>query len=517
MGEDGGRSLAETPTWAVATVVSFMVAFGFFFHGSLKEFAKWLDITKRKALLAALEKIREELMLFGLLSLLLGHWTVFVAKICIKSPPLSSRFYLCLPETDLEDLASLNHIRTSSFGYLNYSVVQEQNDNRNSNFCPEGHESYASYESLVQLHRFLFVLGVVHVSYSFAAIALAMVKIYSWRKWEKQAKLSLQKLEGLQQCASNNIGLRGLSTSIFHHTSHLWSQHRVLVWLLCFGRQFWSSINRDDYKALRLGFITTHQLPLSYDFHDYVLQSMEEEFRDIVGISVPLWIFAVLCIFLDFHGTNFYFWISFLPAMLILVIGTKLQSIVIKLAVEIMGRCPWTRVRQFNLRDELFWFGNPKFLLRLIQFISFQNTLEMAMFVWSLWESSGSSCFMGNHSFIIIRLTFGLASQFWCSFITFPLYVIITQMGPRFNKSINSESTVKNSVDGWQRRVKARHNGPSFTLLTATTSTTASGSALQDQSCEISPTDEKLVLYLDLGFVEGPGKLKGKKRRKKRK
>jgi mlo protein len=35
-----GRSVAETPTWAVATVITVMVAFGFFFHSSLKRCGK---------------------------------------------------------------------------------------------------------------------------------------------------------------------------------------------------------------------------------------------------------------------------------------------------------------------------------------------------------------------------------------------------------------------------------------------------------------------------------------------
>ena len=34
------RSLAETPSWAFATVVSVMVLFGFFFHFSLQHFKK---------------------------------------------------------------------------------------------------------------------------------------------------------------------------------------------------------------------------------------------------------------------------------------------------------------------------------------------------------------------------------------------------------------------------------------------------------------------------------------------
>lgn len=35
-----GRSLAENPTWAVATVITVMVSFGFFFHSSLKRCGK---------------------------------------------------------------------------------------------------------------------------------------------------------------------------------------------------------------------------------------------------------------------------------------------------------------------------------------------------------------------------------------------------------------------------------------------------------------------------------------------
>ncbi|KAI3420664.1 MLO-like protein [Psidium guajava] len=434
--EGEGRSLAETPTYLVATVVSVLVALGFFFHGSLKRVGKWLDKTKRKSLFAALEKIKEELMLFGLLSLLMGHWIGFVAKICIKSSALSSRFYPCVREGDFrtED----HHLFPNSV-YPNNS--KEQVIAGKHDFCPEGHESFASYKSLEQLHRFLFVLATVHVSYSFAAIALAMIKIYSWKIWENQAKTMA--IEGLRGEASKDIRLMRLSTFTVHHTSHPWSQHKLLVWLLCFSRQFWSSINRPDYMALRLGFITTHELPLSYDFHNYMLRSMEEEFRDV----------------------------------LILLIGTKLHHVVVKLAVEIMDSRPPMEDHKFKLRDELFWFGKPRLLLWLIQFISFQNAFEMTTFIWSMWEIRDTTCFMNNRSLLVIRLTFGVVSQFWCSFITFPLYVIVTQMGSKFKKSVMSES-VRTSLHGWQRRARAKQT--SSTPLLSTTSVTSLDSLADD-------------------------------------
>ena len=89
MAAEKGRSLAETPTWSVATVTTLMVAACFLVERSLSRIAKvltrpifspslllclaadpaglfvvrsapqWLRKTKRKAMLAALEKIRE--------------------------------------------------------------------------------------------------------------------------------------------------------------------------------------------------------------------------------------------------------------------------------------------------------------------------------------------------------------------------------------------------------------------------------------------------------------------------
>ncbi|EEF32735.1 ccaat-binding transcription factor, putative [Ricinus communis] len=624
---DEDKSLALTPTWALATVVIIMVSLGFFFHASLKRCGKWLDETKRKALLSALEKIKDELMLFGLLSLLMGHWVVIVAKICVKSSAVSSRFFPCAVN---DDLKSEQNILDTSSSYTNdfyprketYTLIDSHHH------CPEGHESFASQESLEQLHRLMFVLGVVHVLYSFFVVALAMIKIYSWKIWEKQARnmatQSVQGSIGSSEAAFYSRRMTRLTTFISHRTSHPWSQNRVLVWLLCFSRQFWSSINYADYMALRYGFITTHELPLTYDFHNFILRSMEEEFHDVVGISWPLWVYAICCIFLNFHAcshqfayqhihqqqqqqlqqelqsfwanqyqdierpsdfknhslplarikkimkadedvrmisaeapiifsracemfileltlrswnhmeenkrrklqkndiaaairrtdifdflvdivprgdlkdevlasvprgslpvrgaaeaipfycktleTEVYFWLSFLPAILVLLIGTKLHRIVVKLAVEITDPVPRFGNHPLNLRDELFWFGKPRLLLCIIQLISFQNAFEMATFLWSLWEIRDSSCFMANQWFVGVRLVFGVVSQFWCSFITFPLYIIITQMDAKFKKTVVSEN-VRRSLHGWKRRVKARHNSTSATMkgLSSTT------------------------------------------------
>lgn len=94
------------------------------------------------------------------------------------------------------------------------------------------------------------------------------------------------------------------------------------------------------------------------------------------------------------------------------------------------------------------------------------------------WEIKESSCFMDNETYIAIRLACGVVTQFWFSFITFPLYVIITQMGAKFKKTVVSEN-VRKSLHGWQRRVKAKQSSSTPNLL-ALPSTTSLGFSMTD-------------------------------------
>ncbi|KAA3482375.1 MLO-like protein 4 [Gossypium australe] len=455
-----GRSLAETPTYTVATVITVLVFVCFLVERSIYRFGKWLKKTRRKALFASLEKIKEELMLLGLISLLLAQWARWISEICVDSSLFSSRFYTC---SEMDYDMKYNMFLESTSSFPNESVVPPRGLNTlASHQCGEGREPFVSFEGLEQLHRFLFVLGITHVLYSCLAVGLAMSKIYSWRKWENQANSIA---DGNLQAKRNKV-MRRQTTFVFHHTSHPWSRSRILIWMLCFLRQFKSSIRKSDYLALRLGFITKHKLPLSYDFHKYMVRSMEDEFHGMLGISWVLWGYAIICIFVNIHGLNIYFWLSFIPAILVMLVGTKLQHVVSSLALEIKEQTGPPTGAQVKPRDDLFWFGKPDILLRLIQFIIFQNAFEMATFLWSLWGFEQRSCFMKNHLMIVFRLTSGVLVQFWCSYSTVPLNVIVTQMGSQCKKALVAES-VRESLHSWRKRVKQKSKRESVHSHTA--------------------------------------------------
>ncbi|KAF3444460.1 hypothetical protein FNV43_RR14152 [Rhamnella rubrinervis] len=151
--------------------------------------------------------------------------------------------------------------------------------------------------------------------------------------WENQVSLLA---DGNLQAKKTKV-MRRQTTFVFHQTSHPWSRGRVLIWMLA-------------------------TLGLCHNFH------------------IPK------CL-------HIYFWLSFIPAILVMLVGTKLQHVVSSLALEIVEPT-----------------GPP---------VGTQNAFEMATFIWSLWGLERRSCIMHNDLMIIARLASG--------YTTVPLNVIVTQ------------------------------------------------------------------------------------------
>ncbi|RZC70362.1 hypothetical protein C5167_033635 [Papaver somniferum] len=85
-----GRSLEQTPTWAVAV---------------------WLTKKRKRALYEALEKIKAELMLLGFISLLLTIGQVPISKICIPQS-VANTWHPCSKQQEY-DLYNIGSVTTA--------------------------------------------------------------------------------------------------------------------------------------------------------------------------------------------------------------------------------------------------------------------------------------------------------------------------------------------------------------------------------------------------------------------
>ncbi|KAJ3687598.1 hypothetical protein LUZ61_016762 [Rhynchospora tenuis] len=438
-------TMEHTPTWVVAAICTVIVAISLAVERLLHYIGKCLKHNGQNALFSALQKTKEELMLLGFISLLLTVSQGLISNICVPKR-VSSIMLPCKEE-----------------------AIKPSNAIGNESCPKEGEVPLLSLEALHQLHIFIFVLAVVHVVFCATTMVLGGAKIRRWKHWE----VAIQ----------NEIAKSGVTKTNLMHPDHhkmfvqdragnFWRRAAVVSWTIAFLKQFYPSVSKSDYRALRAGFIMKHcSSNPKFDFHKYMMRTLEDDFKKVVGISWYLWLFVVIFLLLNVDGWHTYFWLSFLPLILLLIVGAKLEHIITNIAQDAAERIINERERvqegpHVRPSDEHFWFGKPGIVLYLIHFILFQNSFEIAFFFW-IWTTYGfDSCIMESVPYLIPRLVMGVLIQVLCSYTTLPLYALVTQMGDMFKQSIFDEY-ISDSLHDWAQgvREKKKKRSQSSSLL----------------------------------------------------
>ncbi|KAK4385872.1 MLO-like protein 12 [Sesamum angolense] len=254
----------------------------------------------------------------------------------------------------------------------------------------EGKVQFVSAYGIHQLHIFIFVLAVAHILYCVITYGLGRLKMRKWKSWENETKTIQYQYyndpERFRFARDTSFGRRHL---------HFWSKSPLLLWIVCFFRQFLTSVAKVDYLTLRHGFITAHLTPhsqQSFDFHKYINRSLEEDFKVVVGISPVIWLCAVLFLLTNTNDN--------------LLVGAKLQ-----------------------------------------------NAFQLAFFAWSWWKFGYPSCYHENLEDLVIRIAMGVLIQVLCSYVTLPLYALVTQMGTNMKPVIFSDQ-VASALRGWHQTAK---------------------------------------------------------------
>ncbi|XP_045806307.1 MLO-like protein 9 [Trifolium pratense] len=515
MGGGGGggdvRMLDLTPTWAVAAVCAVIVIISILLEKLIHKFAKVFEEKKKHALLEALEKIKAELMVLGFISLLLTFGQNYISKVCIPQK-YGNTMLPCLPvhqrlgehhgpslepkggggkgeheptpkkAADEGEPKGEHHRRLLSYERRILS------GGGGGPGCKPGYIPLISVSGLHQLHIFIFFLAVFHVIYSAITMTLGRAKIRGWKEWEQDHVVDEDALNDPRRFRLTH------ETSFVRDHNSFWTKTPVSFYFVCFFRQFFRSVRRADYLTMRHGFVSVHLAPGSkFDFQKYIKRSLEDDFKVVVGISPILWGSVVLFLLVNVHGWHAAFWVSFLPLVVILAVGTKLQAIITRMALDIKERHAVVQgIPLVQVSDKYFWFEWPQLVLYLLHYVLFQNAFELTFFWWTWYEFGWASCFYEDDSLMIVRVALGLGAQFVCSYITLPLYALVTQMGSTMKRSIFDEQTSK-ALKNWRKH--AMHKKPSKKHATVETRTLGSGG---------SPMESPMHTQLDDVNIESP-------------
>ncbi|KAK9285744.1 hypothetical protein L1049_024944 [Liquidambar formosana] len=418
----GIGSLEETPTWAVSVLCFVLLLLSFIIDTALHYLTKFLRRRKRKSLNKALEKIKLEMMIMGFITLFLTVSEIPISKICVTEAVANS-FLPCkdpLESTQPDDVSSATETEDGSY-------------------CEaKGMVSLVSREGIMQLRIFIFVLAVFHILYCVFTMFLGCAQMRKWKAWEEETQTFEYQIahdpERFRLAHQTSFGRRHLK---------LWSDHPLLLWPVCFVRQFRRSISKTDYFTLRHGFIKANCAEGSnFNFQRFLARAFDNDFKQVVGISA--------------HGFYNYYWLSFIPLVIVLIVGTKLQVIITKMCLESYNENSVTRgTFLVKPNDDFFWFGRPEWLLHLLQLVLIQNSFQLAFFTWTWYEYGLRSCFNRETENIALRTAMGAVVLFLCGYVTLPLYALVTQMGSGKKTAVFTERVAR-GLKHWHN--VARHN-----------------------------------------------------------
>nr|KJB44399.1 hypothetical protein B456_007G250700 [Gossypium raimondii] len=458
MAEGGGEgaSLEYTPTWVLAVICTVIIAISLAIERLLHYLGHVLQHKQQKPLYEALLKVKEELMLLGFISLLLTVFQSAISKICMSKKLVKDMLPCKIEEEEEEEgddddsNATTSHFQTyfdsTMSGGTRHLLAKASSNSSVIGYCgAKDKVPLLSVEALHHMHIFIFVLAIAHVTFCVLTVSFGGLKIRKWKQWEDEIR---KEDEGV------------LEKKVTHVHQHDFIKDRFLgfgkdsvplAWLNSFIKQFYASVTKSDYETLRLGFIMTHcRGNPKFNFHKYMIRALEDDFKEVVGISWYLWGFVIVFLLLNVHGWHTYFWIAFIPFILLLAVGTKLEHVITKLAHEVAEK-------HVAVEGEL-----------VVQF-------------------GFNSCLMGQVSYIFPRLLIGVFIQVLCSYSTLPLYAIVAQMGSMFKKAI-FEDHVQASLLGWAKKVKKKKALKQATELAI--ESTPSEVSIQVESDDSSPKED---------------------------
>ncbi|WOL02221.1 MLO-like protein 2 [Canna indica] len=418
-------SLESTPTWAVAGVCSILILSALAIEHALHELTLLLKRRKRKTLNQALNHVKAELRNLGFMSLLLTVAKQPISKICIPTG-LGDSFLPC------KDAAPPGRF------------TEEHSCQK------KGKISLVSSQGTQQLQLLIIVLAVFHILCCLVTLLLGEVKMKRWKSWEEETKT-------LDYQLSNDPRRFNLLQQTAFGERHLksWSNHNLFIWIVCFFRQFTNSVSKADYFSLRHGFIAIHfSQDCMFDFRKYLQRTVDKDFAVVVSISFWIWMFSVFFIFFNAYDFYSHYWLPFIPLVILLVIGTKLEVIITTMCLKSSNQAiviPGTL--SVELDNKNFWFGQPRLLLHLMQFILIQNSFQLAFFTWAWYNFGLRSCFHRENSDIILTFGIGILVEFLCAYVTLPLYALVTQMGSSMKETIFTDEVI-NGLKDWKRRAK---------------------------------------------------------------
>eukprot|EP01023_Acetabularia_acetabulum_P041799 TRINITY_DN4094_c1_g1_i4.p1 TRINITY_DN4094_c1_g1~~TRINITY_DN4094_c1_g1_i4.p1 ORF type:complete len:649 (+),score=89.07 TRINITY_DN4094_c1_g1_i4:255-2201(+) len=287
-----GADLDETPRWRLSILFMIIVILSLIGHVGLHMLEEYFKRHKRIGLKHTLQSLKDELFALGLITLLLLVFQDDIVKICIDGNSAKNDYNSSYSSTDYP----AKNRKLLAGGYYE---------------CPGGEESFWSLTALHEIHILIFLIAVVHLFQAGVSMICGSIRVQRWKKYEKRDCHDMVALKRKRAIK----------------TKGSWAG----LWIYSFFTQFSDSVDGPVYLAIRRFFLEKMELDDDFNFHQFVLDSMEEDFAKLVEFQWIMWLIAAVWIIIPWEA-HIIIWLPCVFFIIMLIMGAKLQSIAISLA-----------------------------------------------------------------------------------------------------------------------------------------------------------------------------------------
>ena len=255
-----------------------------FFH----RLEKYLARKQLMGFLYGVTKIKEELMLLGFISLLLVVIQEDLAAICI-----SNELWVGIKcPGHVMVTPGTGPIPGYVYGPEGHSASSESHgpveappppphrrsgsEAASTQLCPVGKSSFLEVAAMHQIHILIFIVAITHITLSILTLVFARWTILGWVDWEFWGDDPSETIERLKAPPKK---LRE-PVEFFRN-------------LFTF---FWRTVDPFGYICFRQYYISTHRLDPQFNFRASVNRSLEQDFKELMGVSSWMWLIVVFAL-----------------------------------------------------------------------------------------------------------------------------------------------------------------------------------------------------------------------------
>lgn len=426
-----GRNFEEEPSWIIISLFLVFVVISITAENLFHYFEH--KFHHRQGYREVLKKIKDELMLMGLISLLLVIAQNYLTSACI---PVEFRVGVPQDKCNGPLYVGNSSSTTSSAASSTSSSMRMLLAAKDSTGCPEGQVTLMDSASIHHVHLMIFIIACTHIVYSLLLIKMSEYMIGKWTEWEHWGDDPGETVDRLRRPAKYKFKLQRMFMSII---GQVWSP---LV------------ISPFKYLALRRFYVSKNDLPSNYNYAKHLVEGLEHDFHELVGISSWMWFIPMAQVLAEGYNFGDYNVFAFLSVLQTLAVGVFCERAIYDLTSKVFDtyseHSQDSRVTQ-DMLDALQHEDQEKHrevmrhlsgnkpccccksyeILKLsIRCVMFQNSTGLSQALFFIWQLGTDACYFEKRTMyiFIIKLTINVVMLVQNALVTVPLYSFVSHL-----------------------------------------------------------------------------------------